>query len=52
MTSEPLYCINHPDRLSVTNLDGEELCKECADAWVRGEGEHAAYLDSLDEDSF
>lgn len=42
-----LFCTNHPDRASRTNLDGDELCQECADAWVRGEGEHAAYLGAL-----
>lgn len=32
------YCANHPDRPSRINLDGDELCQECADAWVRAEG--------------
>src|SRR5688572_19842838 len=41
-----LTCANHPDRASRTNLDGDELCQECADAWVRGEGEHAAWLEA------
>lgn len=31
-------CANHPRRPSRINLDGDELCQECADAWVRGEG--------------
>jgi hypothetical protein len=31
-------CVNHPDRPVRTNLDGEDLCQDCADAWVRGEG--------------
>jgi hypothetical protein len=35
-------CTNHPERVSRTNLDGDELCQECADAWVRGEGQSAA----------
>lgn len=35
-------CAHHPDRVSRTNLDGDELCQECADAWVRGEGQAAA----------
>lgn len=35
-------CANHPDRVSRTNLDGDELCQEYADAWVRGEGQAAA----------
>lgn len=39
-------CVNHPDRPTRTNLDGDELCQECADAWVRGEGESAAYADA------
>jgi len=35
-------CINHPGRQVRTNLDGEDLCQECADAWVRSEGQWAA----------
>ena len=31
-------CINHPDRPMRENLDGENLCQECCDVWVRGEG--------------
>lgn len=38
-------CINHPGRISVTNLDGDDLCKECADNWVKGEGQSARDLD-------
>lgn len=41
-------CINHPGRVSVTNLDSEDLCKECADAWVRGEG--ASQARDLDDE--
>jgi hypothetical protein len=41
-------CVNHPGRTSLTNLDGDELCLECANAWARGEGEHAAYLEAQD----
>lgn len=36
-------CVNHPDAVAVTNLDGDQLCQECADAWVRAEGQWAAY---------
>lgn len=35
-------CVNHADQPSVTNLDSEDLCQECANAWVRGEGQAAA----------
>lgn len=35
-------CSNHPDRHAVTNLDGDNLCQECADAWCRAEGQWAA----------
>lgn len=35
-------CVNHPYRESDTNLDGDHLCQECADNWVRGEGDAAA----------
>lgn len=35
-------CVNHPDRRMRTNLDGENLCQECADAWVRAEGQWQA----------
>lgn len=31
-------CAHHLDRDAVTNLDGDHLCKECADDWVRAEG--------------
>ena len=34
-------CVNHPDRPVRVNLDGDDLCQECADAWARAEG-HAA----------
>lgn len=34
-------CVNHPARASRTNLDGDDLCQECADIWVRGEGQAA-----------
>lgn len=43
-------CANHSDRASRTNLDGEQLCQECADAWVRGEGENAAWLEAEGRD--
>jgi len=36
-------CKNHPDRPTRENLDGDNLCQECCDQWVRGErpqGEH------------
>jgi hypothetical protein len=50
-------CVNHPDRASRVNLDSEELCQECADAWVRGEGmaalereaDYQAWLDTLED---
>jgi hypothetical protein len=35
-------CVNHGDRAPVTNLDGDDLCQECADAWCRAEGQWAA----------
>lgn len=38
----PNGCVNHPDRAVRTNLDGDDLCQECADAWARGEGDAAA----------
>lgn len=34
----PPGCIHHDDRPRVVNLDGEDLCQECADAWCRAEG--------------
>lgn len=47
MDLEPrkLPCVNHPGRISITNLDGDNLCKECADAWSRSEGNAARDLD-------
>lgn len=38
-------CVNHPDRPVRANLDGEDLCQECCDAWVKSEGDHQHYLD-------
>ena len=38
-------CVNHPDRPVRTNLDGDDLCQECADAWVRGEGDYQHWLE-------
>lgn len=35
-------CKNHPDRRVRETLDGDALCQECCDAWVRAEGQHAA----------
>lgn len=43
-------CANHRFRASRVNLDGDELCQECATAWARGEGEHAAWLEAQDAD--
>lgn len=34
-------CDKHPGRPSRINLDGDNLCQQCADQWVIGEG-HAA----------
>lgn len=39
-------CVNHFGRASRVNLDGDELCQECADAWVRAEGAHAAWMEA------
>lgn len=38
---EPV-CKNHPDRPVRETLDGDPLCQECCDAWVRSEGQAAA----------
>lgn len=38
-------CVNHPDLPSRVNLDGDNLCQECADAWVRAEGQWQAVQD-------
>lgn len=42
------FCRNHPDVVAVTNLDGEDLCQECANAWVKGEGAAAAEREAED----
>jgi len=42
-----LGCTYHRDRPSRVNLDGDELCQECADTWVRGEGIAAAEYDQI-----
>lgn len=39
MPRDPSRCTHHPERLSVTNLDGEDLCEYCANDWVRAEGQ-------------
>lgn len=39
-------CTNHPDRPSRVNLDGEDLCQECANEWARAEGQSAAQADA------
>ena len=31
-------CVNHPTRPVREHLDGDDLCQECCDIWVRGEG--------------
>lgn len=46
---EGAACVNHPDRPPCANLDGDYLCQECADAWVRGEGQAAAQREAEDE---
>jgi len=45
-TYEPIGCANHPDRPVREILDGDALCQECADAWVRAEGDWQHYIDS------
>jgi hypothetical protein len=37
---------DHHDRNAVMNLDGDDLCQECANNWVRAEGDWQHYLDS------
>ena len=39
LSSSPVIptCINHPNLAAVTNLDNENLCQECANAWTKGE---------------
>lgn len=46
------YCVNHPKHRAVTELDGEHLCQDCADAWLKGEGIAAMEADSLTADDF
>lgn len=38
-------CAHHPGVAAVTNLDGDDLCHDCADAWVRAEGDWQHYLE-------
>lgn len=41
-------CVNHPDRPSRENLDGDDLCQECCNTWARNEGAAAmGYGDDL-----
>ena len=30
----------------ITNLDGDDLCQDCADAWARAEGDWQHYLEA------
>lgn len=46
----PGPCVHHPERASITNLDGEDLCRECANLWVRGEGDWAHWLEEQEKD--
>lgn len=39
-------CIFHPGKPAITNLDGEDLCQQCANAWARSEGEWQQHLDA------
>lgn len=39
------FCVSHPGQRAVTNLDGDNLCLDCANAWVKAEGDHQAYLE-------
>jgi len=43
-------CIHHPGARAITNLDGEDLCQDCANAWVRGEGDWQRYCEEEDAD--
>lgn len=43
-------CTYHLDRHSIVNLDGDELCGECADNWVRGEGDYFHYMEQLEQE--
>lgn len=38
-------CVNHPDRPAPHNLDGDDLCRDCADDWARAEGQWAAEME-------
>lgn len=51
MPRDPSKCYHHPDRFSVTNLDGENLCEDCANDWVRGEGDAAREQDEYEHEA-
>jgi len=37
-TGQNKSCKNHPDKPVRENLDGDDLCQECCNAWVKAEG--------------
>lgn len=45
-------CLHHPDRPVREILDGDPLCQECCDAWVRNEGAHQQYLEREEQGHF
>lgn len=43
-------CQSHAHLPAVVNLDGEDMCQECADNWVRAEGQWQAEQEQLERD--
>lgn len=37
---EVVTCKNHPDRRTVHEFDGDDLCQECVNDWVINEGNY------------
>ncbi len=34
----------------VAELDGDRFCQQCANNWVRGEGDHVCYLEEQERE--
>jgi hypothetical protein len=43
-------CINHPERQARDNLDGDSLCQECCEAWVKVEGDWQRHIEEESKD--
>lgn len=47
LVSHPMPSYTLCDKISIVNLDGDDLCLEHANAWARAEGIAAAEMEQL-----